>query len=190
MRQHNVPNWRDPGPTWKCVDCGAILAVRDCLAGCSGPAPTPVGDAYARASDRVNRDQVARDEVAAAAEPNPDEVRQALALMERNSDVVGEPTRRLADAARAWLELREQQPAEPTPTIAQVIEACAGQYLSVGFTANEGWWARVEAIQVNGAAEPEFAIRKLYDDARSQLISQRDEAIAKLAKLDQQLEER
>lgn len=170
-------------------------------------------------------------EVAAAAEPDTDEVRRALDEYAYHRHAAP-----LLAAAAAWLKLREQpvcgrgfdspttgtwmcelprdhkgphsapsvnriegckdcaktaakqQPAEPAPTISQVIEACEFPGEQRGFTVHpwaggRGSWRAISGPIETFADTPEAAIRALYDDAVARWEQQRDEAAAKLQKL-------
>lgn len=117
-------------------------------------------------------------------EPDPDEVRRGLS----HDNIRYDSERKAIDAAaHAWLRIREQQPTPPTPTIAQVIEAC-GAWRMETYRAGGQWFvracdeARVWSEPVY-ADTPEAALAKLYTDAVERLRQQRDEADAKLAKL-------
>lgn len=122
-----------------------------------------------------------------AAEPDPDEVRRALDTPVWRTEIAGDLT--LRAAATAWLKLREQ-PAEPAPTIAQVIEAC-GEFNEL-YVVNGGpgcGWAASTAkngqtvLKVPRADTAEAAFAKLYPTAVQKLRDTRDAADQKLQQL-------
>lgn len=185
-----VHNWL--GSVWVFADHDEAIELRDLLLkefpvepAQAEPTPEPDPDQVRRALEKDMWRGCEPDEIVAAA------ARAYLRMREQQPTPAGCDVPDCDGLVVARLcgehapRSADKQPTPAVPTIAQVVEACgARDNEAIQLWRHGGSWSVNYNGTTESAATPEAALAKLYTDAVKRLRQQRDEADAKLRKLE------